>query len=435
MLSAIKKISLLLLLFPLTTFASNDLFDHATNAAVLIQTNIIHGFSEDKEAEKTTEGSGFLIDKENGLIMTNAHVAGRGVSDIFLRFHKQRRSIKAEKYFVDPYHDVAILKIDPKSIPLSANQLSLDCDYNLKRGEEIFAIGHPENTEFQITRGVLSGEFDNDVDGIFWSTDLVIEPGSSGGAAISYESGQVIGIATAGWDESDISLLTKSRDICTIWKPIQNESSPTRPLVGFQQMMVEGYLSKYIGLVYDANLPLKTGDLIHTWNHGNVWNINQHTRFSDLLRGHNGKSFELTVIRDGKNLSYEIPIKRGISHDNRDWVYFTGLTFAENLQEDGNFIVGYYPDRVVRLQSIKISESEIMGIEVPLRAILHSINGQRIKSIKQLHTILQKHNTENKNTRLKFAFNASDVTPEAWRYLFTRDMLVKDLQSNLSNNR
>ena len=427
--------TLIILYSSLSHGLSSDIFSQATNAAVLIQTNIIHGFTEDKEAEKTTEGSGFLIDKKNGFIMTNAHVAGRGVSDIFLRFHKQRRSINAKKYFVDPYHDVAILKIDPESIPLSANQLSLDCDYDLKRGEEIFAIGHPENTEFQITRGVVSGEFDNDVDGIFWSTDLVIEPGSSGGAAISYKSGQVIGIATAGWDESDISLLTKSRDICTIWNPIKNDRSPTRPLIGFQQMMVDGYLSKYIGLVFDANLPLKTGDLIHTWNHGKIWNINQHTRFSDLLRGFNGKSFELTVIRDDKKLSFDIPLKKGISHESRDWVYFTGLTFAENLQEDGNFIVGYYPNRVVRLQSIKISESEIMGLEVPLRAILHSIDGQRITSIKQLHTILHNHNSTNKDTRLRFVFNASDVTPEAWRYLFTRDILVKDLQSNLANSR
>ena len=48
----------------------------ATEATVLIKTHLKHGFLEDDQATGRWEGSGFLIDKEEGWILTNAHVAG-----------------------------------------------------------------------------------------------------------------------------------------------------------------------------------------------------------------------------------------------------------------------------------------------------------------------------------------------------------------------
>ena len=429
MLKTLLALLLSSLLLSSDAFATSDIFEKATKAATFIHTKIIHGFSEDEDAESSNEGAGFLIDKERGLVMTNAHVAGRGHSEVNLRFYKQHRLTKAEKVFVDPYHDIAILKIPTDSIPEEATELTLDCDYQPRRGEEIFAIGHPERTQFQITRGVVSGEYDDNVDGIFWSTDLVIESGSSGGAAISINTGKVVGISTAGWDESDISLLTKARNACLILDPIKKGLSAKRPLLGFQQMMVDGYLSNRVGLVFDSDLPLKPGDIITSWDHGKTWDIDNTTRFADLLRGYQKPTVEITVKRKEKTHSFEIPVKEGFSHNTRNWAYFTGLTFAETLQEDGNRLVDYYPNKVIRLQTRRLGESEISGIEVRNWAILHSVNGIEVHSIEKLVEILK--DLEISKQRGNFIFNAGDVTAEAWRYMFSRDILVKELESNI----
>ena len=60
--------------------------ESATQATVLIKTHLKHGFLEDDEAEGRWEGSGFLINKDKGWILTNAHVAGFGPVSIRLRF-------------------------------------------------------------------------------------------------------------------------------------------------------------------------------------------------------------------------------------------------------------------------------------------------------------------------------------------------------------
>ena len=422
---------LFLVLLPLGSNASNhlDIFEHATNSTTLIHSKVIHGFSEDEDAESSNEGAGFLIDKELGLVMTNAHVAGRGHSEVHLRFYKQTRFTMAEKLFVDPYHDIAILKIQNNAIPENARELSLDCEYQPSRGEEIFAIGHPERTKFQITRGVISGEHDDNVDGIFWSTDLVIEPGSSGGAAISLNTGRVVGISTAGWDESDISLLTKASNACLIINPIKKGLSGKRPLLGFHQMIVNGFLSNRVGLVYDDSLPLKPKDIITSWDYGKSWDVKNTPNFADLLRGYDKTHVEITIKRGDKDHSFEIPLQEGFSHNTRKWVYFSGLTFSETLQEDGNRLIDYYPKKVIRLQTKRYDESEIAGMEVRRLAILHSVNDVEINSIEELVSILKGLSTT--RDRATFIFNASDLTPEAMRYMFSRDILVKDLETNI----
>lgn len=56
----------------------------ASEFTVRIRTSIEHPFAEDDPG--TTFGAGFVIDRTNGWILTNAHVAGRGNSTIEIAF-------------------------------------------------------------------------------------------------------------------------------------------------------------------------------------------------------------------------------------------------------------------------------------------------------------------------------------------------------------
>ena len=53
--------TLIILYSSLSHGVSSDIFSQATNAAVLIQTNIIHGFTEDKRQKKQPKEVDFLL--------------------------------------------------------------------------------------------------------------------------------------------------------------------------------------------------------------------------------------------------------------------------------------------------------------------------------------------------------------------------------------
>ena len=191
-----------------TTRSEN--IESATSATVLIKTHLKHGFLEDDQSDGRWEGSGFLINKQKGWILTNAHVAGFGPVTLRVRFEGQEKFASAERVFVDSKHDVAVVRIESDQIPEESTPLELDCSYQLSRGDSVFSIGHPEDQDFTSSLGVLSGEKDFHVDGSFFTTDLVTESGSSGGPVILEKTNKVVGMMTSGFTSSDLGFLTKS---------------------------------------------------------------------------------------------------------------------------------------------------------------------------------------------------------------------------------
>ena len=71
------KIFLLVLLFLLGSLASAtaSILENASKYAVRIKTSISYPFFEDEAG--VSNGAGFLVDKDRGWIITNAHVSGR----------------------------------------------------------------------------------------------------------------------------------------------------------------------------------------------------------------------------------------------------------------------------------------------------------------------------------------------------------------------
>lgn len=296
-LSVVKALPFVSLLV-ISSFANAEddqlLIERATQATVLIKTHLKHGFIEDEEADDRWSGSGFLVDRNKGWIMTNAHVAGYGDSSLRVKFENQANFTDAKKIFLDSKHDVAIIEIEPKKIPEASTELKFDCDYSLKRGNRVFSLGHPEDQDFTVSFGVLSGTKDFHVDGNYFTTDLVTEPGSSGGPVMLANTGQVIGMTTAGFDESDIGFITKSSDICPIFNLIVQGKNPARPRFNFQTMIVDKQLSPRIGAIFDDSLPLLLGDEILSWN-GNLWDPKEQGDLADAMRGYEQDSVHFQI--------------------------------------------------------------------------------------------------------------------------------------------
>ena len=167
-----------------------------------------------EEASKTVVGvfplggSGVIISPE-GHILTNAHVIydyeSREVVMSTVVLH-DGSVVKAEVIGYDHYSDIALLQIDVDE-PLPAAKIG---DLNdLRTGDPVLAIGHPEGHYYSLSTGVVSSTQRvlpgpnleaPAVCSIPWiQTDAVINGGNSGGPLLN-DSGEVIGIIS--WSDS-----------------------------------------------------------------------------------------------------------------------------------------------------------------------------------------------------------------------------------------
>ena len=158
-------------------------------------------FGPDFPAESVKErpfqglGSGVIIDKDKGYIVTNHHVIDNA-SKIRVQL-SDGREFDAQLIGSDNMSDVALLKID-NAEQLTEIQLA-DSD-KLRVGDFAIAIGNPFGLGQTVTSGIISAlgrsglnlqNFEN-----FIQTDAAINSGNSGGALLNLD-GELIGINTA----------------------------------------------------------------------------------------------------------------------------------------------------------------------------------------------------------------------------------------------
>ncbi|CCV14666.1 DegQ family serine endoprotease [Mesorhizobium sp. STM 4661] len=154
------------------------------------------GGDKDNGAQKVQSlGSGFVVDAEQGIVVTNNHVIA-DADDIEVNF-SDGVTLKATLVGTDIKTDVAVLKVDPKGHKLTAVKFG---DSNKMRvGDWVMAIGNPFGLGGTVTVGIVSarnrdinsGPYDD-----FIQTDAAINRGNSGGPLFN-SVGEVIGINTA----------------------------------------------------------------------------------------------------------------------------------------------------------------------------------------------------------------------------------------------
>ena len=146
--------------------------------------------------QRTSLGSGVIIDGRRGYILTNAHVVEETASiNVVLM---DEREFKAQIVGADPESDLAVLRIESET-PLP--DVKMGTSEDLMIGETVIAIGNPFGFSHTVTTGVVSAlnrtvRADNRLYRNFIQTDASINPGNSGGPLLNIH-GELIGINTA----------------------------------------------------------------------------------------------------------------------------------------------------------------------------------------------------------------------------------------------
>ena len=142
-------------------------------------------------------GSGFIVTPD-GYIMTNAHVV-RDATEVVVKM-TDRREYSAKVVGIDDRTDVAVIKIDGKSLPT----VRIGDPAALRPGQWVVAIGSPFGMENSVTAGIVSATartLPSEQYVPFIQTDVAVNPGNSGGPLFNL-SGEVVGINSQIYSQS-----------------------------------------------------------------------------------------------------------------------------------------------------------------------------------------------------------------------------------------
>lgn len=299
--------------------SASALYENNVDCVVFVEANYRMG--------KAT-GSGFVIDSENGYLLTNYHVV-KDSTDIAITL-KNGDSYTAKLIGGDEINDVAVLKVDAKNL----KHVTVGNSDNVKVGEDVLIIGNPlGDLTFTLTKGIVSavdrtintGEHNITT----FQTDTAINSGNSGGPAFD-ATGAVIGIASAKYSANGvegIGFCIPINDAMAIAKDLVEHGYVTgRPNFGItvsdslgyeyttdsfgRRVMVETSLGARVEEVGKGSCAekagLQPGDIVTALGEKKIETANNLINAKNAYKA--GDTVSLTVWRNGATLTLSITL-------------------------------------------------------------------------------------------------------------------------------
>lgn len=370
----------------ITSVKANELekiLNDANKYTVKIYNSTDTPFIED--SYQPAAGSGFLIDKANGLIVTNAHVASYSPSLNRVNF-KYSDPIKSKQVYIDPEIDLAFLKIDPKDIPKNAIEAKLQCKNDYKQGSGVVAFGHPAGKDFTITRGIISAiRYETDFFEAI-QTDAAINRGNSGGPLINISTGEIIGISSFGVEENQgLNFALPSYSVCKVIELFKNKKDPS-PLdlkVIFSNNKEQGKFLRISEILKSENNPLKVGDEIIEIDGKKVENP---TQLSNETRGKT--NITLKLIRENKTIELKLSPKPKGSVTERVGLIFSNIIIGNKGSSTSLDINQRMNNPQGNLVVQNLRSGPASG-KLRKFDVIQYIDGKEFKTIQSLHDYLK----------------------------------------------
>ncbi len=125
----------------------------AANSVVSLQLSQLRNFDDTEQGGSSA--TGFVVDAERGIILTNRHVVGSGPIRISATFQNQER-VDAVPLYRDPIHDFAFIRYQPEDLKYATpNSLQLRPD-KVSTGMNIRVIGSDGGEQLSILPGTIA---------------------------------------------------------------------------------------------------------------------------------------------------------------------------------------------------------------------------------------------------------------------------------------
>lgn len=286
------------------------------------------GYGEDdnsplqNNAPITSLGSGFIIDAEKALVVTNNHVV-KDADEVRITL-SDNTILEATVLGKDEKIDLAVLKVKTNGRKLTA--VSFGNSDAIRVGDWVLAIGNPFGLGGTVTAGIISarkrdisaGPYDD-----FLQTDASINRGNSGGPMFDLK-GNVIGINTAIYSPSGGSVGIGFAVPSNLAKPIIDQlieyGKTRRGWIGVKIQTVTKDMADSFGLkdvkgalVASVTLGgpaeaahIKSGDIILEFNNQPLDGMRQLPRI--VAETVIGKDVPVKIWRDGKPQTLTIKV-------------------------------------------------------------------------------------------------------------------------------
>jgi len=265
-------------------------------------------------------GSGVIV-SEAGYLLTNNHVID-DADEIEVQLSDGRQT-RAKIVGTDPETDLAVLKIELKSLPV----ITWGRIDEIRIGDAVLAIGNPFGVGQTVTSGIVSAlgrsrlglsTYEN-----FIQTDAAINPGNSGGALVDAH-GSLVGINTAIFSRSGgnmgIGFAIPVDKAKTVMDMLIRQGHVTRGWIGVEPRDITPELAKSLDHSLDQGVlitgllqggpahkaGIRPGDIITQINHQPIHNTdNLLNLVSELIPD---STYPIMVIRDKKPLQLNVEV-------------------------------------------------------------------------------------------------------------------------------
>jgi serine protease Do len=353
------------------------------------------------ERQVRGQGSGFIV-REDGIIMTNAHVVS-DADEVTVRLN-DKREFKAKMLGADKDSDVAVLKIEANNLPT----VKIGDSSGTRVGEWVLAIGSPYGFESSATAGIVSAKSrslpdDNYVP--FIQTDVAVNPGNSGGPLFNM-AGEVIGINSQIYSRTGgyqgLSFAIPIDVAVSIQDQILKHGKVQRGRLGVSIQEVNQSLAESFGLAkptgalissVEKDSPaarggLESGDVILSVDGREIQSSSELPPIIAGIRP--GDSTRLQVWRKGK--TREIKVKVGSANPED--------VASNDGKEAGSGKLGLAlrplrPEEARRLDSgagLMVESASGAAARAGIRAgdVVLSVNGEPVSSTEQLRALVAK---------------------------------------------
>ncbi|HEY1764986.1 MAG TPA: trypsin-like peptidase domain-containing protein [Opitutaceae bacterium] len=262
-------------------------FERLLDSVVRIDVSEVN-FDEGARRIDASIGSGVIL-SQDGLILTNAHVAGPKAVEISVTLSSLER-VGATLVGWDHWTDLSLLRLnldDVKRRSLSFKHAEFGDSERLYVGETVYAVGTPHGLTRTVTKGIISNNnrYFEDTEGVdgyetgnfntWLQTDAAINPGNSGGPLVT-EDGRVVGITSRAYlGANNLGFAIPSNTARRVETALVRDGSITRSYIGIvpkAMQDLEGFydLASNTGMLVDsvesgspaAGAGLRAGDII-----------------------------------------------------------------------------------------------------------------------------------------------------------------------------